>query len=135
MMSRHGGHLREPAAALVALHLLAALAELHARGVAHLHIKPEHILLAAKAPAPPAWKLIDFSDAVEERRRRLTYRAGTMEYMAPEVLAKPTISEAFHQVRPATACGPWRCCAQALWCGSQYISSSTKAFAVRQCLI
>ncbi len=28
----------------------------------------------------------------------MTWRAGTLEYMAPEVLDKPTVEEVFHEV-------------------------------------
>jgi hypothetical protein len=44
--------------------------------------------------------LLDFCEAGQPAIQRLISQAGTLEYMAPEVLSKPTDEEVFHEVRP-----------------------------------
>ena len=60
--------------ALLALHYM------HARGVVHRDIKPENILVTAASI-----KLADFGLSINADHERPVTRAGTLDYMAPEV--------------------------------------------------
>ncbi|PNW85774.1 hypothetical protein CHLRE_03g205950v5 [Chlamydomonas reinhardtii] len=96
LVANSGGRLAEAALVCdVLIPLTVLLADLHRRGVVHRHIKPEHVLCA---PDTGAVTLLDFSEAADRRARCLNNRAGTLEYMAPEVLDKPSAEEVFHQV-------------------------------------
>ncbi|KXZ55778.1 hypothetical protein GPECTOR_2g1328 [Gonium pectorale] len=65
----------------VLLPFLEGLAYLHARGICHRDIKPENILFTAD------WKLklADFGVSIDLNNERAVTRAGTLDYMAPEV--------------------------------------------------
>jgi serine/threonine protein kinase len=54
---------------------------LHTRGIIHRDIKPENILFSSGMTL----KLADFGLAIDLRRERAVTRAGTLDYMAPEV--------------------------------------------------
>jgi serine/threonine protein kinase len=54
---------------------------LHTLGIIHRDIKPENILFAKDMTL----KLADFGLAIDLRRERAVTRAGTLDYMAPEV--------------------------------------------------
>jgi hypothetical protein len=54
---------------------------LHTRGIVHRDIKPENILFSAGM----CLKLADFGLAIDLRQERAVTRAGTLDYMAPEV--------------------------------------------------
>ena len=54
---------------------------LHTRGIIHRDIKPENILFTSDMTL----KLADFGLAIDLRRERAVTRAGTLDYMAPEV--------------------------------------------------
>ncbi|WIA28952.1 hypothetical protein OEZ86_011475 [Tetradesmus obliquus] len=64
---------------------LQALAYLHDRGIVHRDLKPENVLLGAGG----ALKLADFGLAIDTHQERPVTRAGTLDYMAPEVLVCP----------------------------------------------
>jgi aurora kinase, other len=64
---------------------LEALAYLHARNISHRDIKPENILLDAQNTI----KLADFGLSVCTTEEAPVTRAGTVDYMAPEVLVCP----------------------------------------------
>eukprot|EP00882_Tetradesmus_deserticola_P013256 GHRQ01014060.1.p1 GENE.GHRQ01014060.1~~GHRQ01014060.1.p1 ORF type:complete len:156 (+),score=46.17 GHRQ01014060.1:721-1188(+) len=59
-----------------------ALQYLHTRAIIHRDIKPENILFANKGSC---LKLADFGLAIDLREERAVTRAGTLDYMAPEV--------------------------------------------------
>lgn len=64
--------------------LLRALAHAHARGVLHLDLKPQNVLVEA-APGAPSVKLADFGLALLAREDgQRTQVAGSPAYMAPE---------------------------------------------------
>lgn len=54
---------------------------LHTRAIIHRDIKPENILFNSDMTL----KLADFGLAIDLRRERAVTRAGTLDYMAPEV--------------------------------------------------
>lgn len=62
-----------------------ALSYLHARNIAHRDIKPENLLLDADNKI----MLADFGLSVCVAEENAVTRAGTMDYMAPEVLVCP----------------------------------------------
>lgn len=68
------------------LHLprFAPVQYLHTRAIIHRDIKPENILFADKGSC---LKLADFGLAIDLREERAVTRAGTLDYMAPEVRA------------------------------------------------
>ncbi|KAG2451298.1 hypothetical protein HYH02_003904 [Chlamydomonas schloesseri] len=70
---------------LVVLPLLRAVAYLHRLGIVHRDIKPENLLFT------PDWrlKLCDFGVSIALHEERAVTRAGSREYMAPEVSACP----------------------------------------------
>ncbi|KAI8465684.1 MAG: hypothetical protein J3K34DRAFT_525156 [Monoraphidium minutum] len=70
--------------------LLQVLASLHALGYVHRDIKPENIFFGADG----GLVLGDFGLAIDQRRERPISRVGTLDYMAPEVLAQPCAEEA-----------------------------------------
>ncbi|KAG2483523.1 hypothetical protein HYH03_017630 [Edaphochlamys debaryana] len=96
LVANSGGRLSESVlAADVLIPLLQLLADLHRRGVVHRHIKPEHVLCSTDRGQVT---VVDWSEAVNMKQRCLNNRAGTLEYMAPEVVVKPTAEEVFHHV-------------------------------------
>jgi serine/threonine protein kinase len=59
---------------------------LHTRAIIHRDIKPENILFANNGSC---LKLADFGLAIDLREERAVTRAGTLDYMAPEVRQRP----------------------------------------------
>ena len=53
---------------------------MHSQGVVHRDIKPENILVTAASI-----KLADFGLSINADQERPVTRAGTLDYMAPEV--------------------------------------------------
>jgi serine/threonine-protein kinase len=84
------GPLDAMAAIDVARKILAALGHAHRDGVVHRDVKPHNVLLAANGIP----KVTDFGIArVQQREQALTMtgaRMGTIEYMAPEIMADAT---------------------------------------------
>ena len=67
----------------LAYRLLLALAYLHQRGICHLDLKPNNVMLKSQEPAD--LKLIDFGYAHEAQSATQFLPRGTMQYTAPEV--------------------------------------------------
>lgn len=59
---------------------------LHTRAIIHRDIKPENILFANNGSC---LKLADFGLAIDLREERAVTRAGTLDYMSPEVRPLP----------------------------------------------
>lgn len=74
-------HLTHPPTHPLYNHPLTPLQYLHTRGIIHRDIKPENILFTSDMTL----KLADFGLAIDLRRERAVTRAGTLDYMAPEV--------------------------------------------------
>ncbi|KAF8058460.1 hypothetical protein HT031_005584 [Scenedesmus sp. PABB004] len=86
LLQKYGGRLSEHVAVQLVLEpFLRVLQYLHTRGIIHRDIKPENILFSGSM----ALKLADFGLAIDLRRERAVTRAGTLDYMAPEVLDCP----------------------------------------------
>lgn len=93
-MANSGGRLPEARCAIeVVLPLLRTLTALHKLGIVHRDLKPEHIICTYGSV-----KLLDFCEAAQRQTQCLNYKAGQLEYMAPEVLDKPLAEDIFHQV-------------------------------------
>ncbi|KIY70288.1 kinase-like protein [Cylindrobasidium torrendii FP15055 ss-10] len=78
------GSLEEDVVRFYVAQLASAVAFLHEHGIMHRDIKPDNILLDQRGNA----HLTDFNIAVHFSERKLTGVAGSMAYMAPEILAK-----------------------------------------------
>eukprot|EP00803_Ostreobium_quekettii_P007148 evm.model.scf_92.2 EVM.evm.TU.scf_92.2 scf_92:34910-37925(+) len=74
--------------------LVDTLAWLHGNDIVHRDIKPEHILFDGQGNA----RLTDFFSAAVIGKTAMVGREGTLAYMAPEVVTKPTDDEIFHEV-------------------------------------
>ena len=86
-MQKQGGSLTEAKAVnLVLMPLLSALFYLHSQGIVHRDIKPENCLFDDDM----VLKMADFGLSVDITEERANTRAGTLDYMAPEVLLCPT---------------------------------------------
>ncbi|KAL4451984.1 hypothetical protein ABPG75_007646 [Micractinium tetrahymenae] len=89
-LKRAGGQMRERAVAGEVLPpFMAALAFMHANSIVHRDIKPENILLTADR----AIKVADFGLSINWAEERPVTRAGTLDYMSPEVLQCPEKSK------------------------------------------
>ncbi|GFR50550.1 hypothetical protein Agub_g12824 [Astrephomene gubernaculifera] len=86
LLHRYGGRMPErQAVEMVLLPCLRVLLYLHEQGILHRDLKPENILFTRNM----TFKLCDFGLAIDLRDERAVTRAGTLEYMAPEVLECP----------------------------------------------
>jgi len=74
--------------------LVAALAWLHDHNVVHRDLKPQHILFDDEDEL----RICDFFIAAVIGKTALVGREGTLAYMAPEMVNKPTDEEIFHEV-------------------------------------
>mmetsp|Transcript_6214 Transcript_6214/g.13563 ORF Transcript_6214/g.13563 Transcript_6214/m.13563 type:complete len:537 (+) Transcript_6214:103-1713(+) len=87
VMQSYGGKLPETKAInLVLVPLLRCLQYLHDQGIIHRDIKPENLIFDDGM----ILKMADFGLAVDVNEERANTRAGTLDYMAPEVLMCPT---------------------------------------------
>ncbi|KAG2429645.1 hypothetical protein HXX76_010873 [Chlamydomonas incerta] len=85
-LKKGGGQLKEKYAVRdVIVPFLSALSYLHGMGIIHRDIKPENILLGANKTI----KVADFGLSINIHHERPVTRAGTLDYMAPEVLVCP----------------------------------------------
>src|SRR5262249_10004249 len=77
------------------LQILQALVYLHRRGVLHRDIKPANVLVIRSATRPHA-KLLDCGVSVLKQNRSSAWAeiAGTLGYIAPEILVGQAASEA-----------------------------------------
>lgn len=62
------------------------------QGIIHRDIKPENILLMSDRSI----KLADFGLSIDATSERPVTRAGTLDYMAPEVFTLPLLQPAVH---------------------------------------
>jgi serine/threonine protein kinase len=84
------GPLAAPDAALLGIQLLTGLSALHRRGLAHLDVKPDNVLLRDGRPV-----LIDFGSAREiGRAQPAGHPVGTLGYAPPEMEACEPITAA-----------------------------------------
>lgn len=99
LIANHGGKISEQRCRqCVAKPALEALAGLHALGIVHRHLKPEHLILSKTSEQGHKLRIIDFTDSACKAKHSLNSRVGEVPYMAPEVLASPITEEIFHQV-------------------------------------
>ena len=68
----------------ILMDLLGALSSAHARGVLHLDLKPENVLVAASGDLRPGRKLTDFGLSFAEQSDDDASVLGTPAWMAPE---------------------------------------------------
>jgi len=89
VQNRPGCRVAEHEAAVWASQLLTGLGHLHALGILHRDIKPDNLLISMDGTL----KVADFGWCAELSDRP-TDLAGTFRYMAPEVMARETQTEA-----------------------------------------
>ncbi|KAG2496439.1 hypothetical protein HYH03_005663 [Edaphochlamys debaryana] len=86
LLFKYGGKIPETAfLKLVAVPLLSAVHYMHLNGILHRDIKPENVLFTGDRTP----KLADLGLAIDMREERPNSNAGTLDYMAPEVLSCP----------------------------------------------
>eukprot|EP00951_Prasinocladus_malaysianus_P008429 scaffold61029_cov24-Prasinocladus_malaysianus.AAC.1 len=85
MRRRRGLMSEKEVVTLVVQPLFDALLYCHSKGIVHRDIKPENVLFTKDMTL----KVADFGLAVDQNEERPVTRAGTLEYMAPEVLKNP----------------------------------------------
>lgn len=78
----------------VVLPLVQSVKWMHDHQIVHRDLKPEHILFDAEG----SLKVVDFISSATLEKDPLIGREGTLAYMAPEMLTKPTPEEIFHEV-------------------------------------
>lgn len=78
----------------IVLPLVQAVKWMHDHRIVHRNLKPEHILFDGKGTL----KVVDFMSSATVGKDPLVGREGTLAYMAPEMLSKPTPEEIFHEV-------------------------------------
>eukprot|EP00747_Dinoflagellata_sp_TGD_P222034 gnl/TRDRNA2_/TRDRNA2_93787_c2_seq3.p1 gnl/TRDRNA2_/TRDRNA2_93787_c2~~gnl/TRDRNA2_/TRDRNA2_93787_c2_seq3.p1 ORF type:complete len:661 (-),score=144.14 gnl/TRDRNA2_/TRDRNA2_93787_c2_seq3:91-1896(-) len=84
-----GGRFPESLAAIVMMQMLRAIYYLHKLQVVHRDLKPENVLVAQPGPiSSTSLRLTDFGvSTTYSEGEMLTAQAGTLHYMAPQVLA------------------------------------------------
>lgn len=94
-MARRGSQLNEGGCVqYVVRPLLKVLVWLHSRGIVFRDLKPEHVMFDGKGNLV----LVDFFAAAIVGEDSLTTREGTLAYMAPEMVIKPSPDEIFGEV-------------------------------------
>ncbi|MEU4160085.1 serine/threonine-protein kinase [Actinoplanes sp. NPDC026670] len=83
-LSMRGGRLTPPEVVVVAAQTAAALAFAHERGVVHLDLKPENLLIV-RGSTPPEIRITDFGVAVLLGGAHHSVAGGTPGYTAPEI--------------------------------------------------
>lgn len=85
-LKRAGGQMKERVVAGEVLPpFIDAIAHMHALSIVHRDIKPENILLGEGR----TMKVADFGLSINQAEERPVTRAGTLDYMSPEVLLCP----------------------------------------------
>jgi serine/threonine protein kinase/tetratricopeptide (TPR) repeat protein len=78
--------LSRPQRITLLLQMLQAIAYLHRRGILHRDIKPGNVLVVPQGPDEFAVKVVDFGLSASLSSKEPTPLAGTLAYMAPELL-------------------------------------------------
>lgn len=88
-VSRRGSRLSPPEAADVVRQLASAVSHMHARGIVHRDIKPDHVLVVQADPGIRATLVgFGFATAVgSDGNGDVRGVAGTLQYAAPEILS------------------------------------------------
>ncbi|CAM9237529.1 unnamed protein product, partial [Chrysoparadoxa australica] len=87
------GMLSEGDSRCVMKQIASAAAHLHEKGIVHLDIKPENIMLAHSSVGAPSVMLTDFGSAFRVREGSPECKHYTAAYSPPEVIRGDNISE------------------------------------------
>lgn len=98
-LHRHGRYSEREAVSQVVAPVLSCFQHIHSMGYLHRDLKPENLLVGDDGTL----KVADFGLSVDQGVERPVTRLGTLDYMAPEVLACPDKSMLDKHADPAGA--------------------------------
>jgi serine/threonine protein kinase len=88
------GSFTETETAVMMKQILEALNYCHKLGIVHRDLKPENLLIMTLASGESVIKVADFGLAFKMQDGKMPEKAGTLDYLAPELLTTDEFTEA-----------------------------------------